>query len=70
MIWVNIDKPTKRYVIHASRSCQYVVQKAETNYKGVDTLKRDGGWISFDSRANALARYGKQFSNFDLIDHC
>lgn len=61
MIWVNVDKPTKRYVIHTSASCQYVTGMAETRYKGINELKRDGGWVAFDSRSNALARHGNNF---------
>lgn len=70
MVWVNIDKPTKRYVVHSTSSCQYVNRKAETSYKGINELKRDGGWVAFDSKGNALSRHGRQFGDYELIEHC
>lgn len=70
MVWVNIDIPTKQYVIHAVHSCHYVSRQSESPYKGINELKRDGGWVSFDSKSNALSRHGKQFSDYELIEHC
>jgi hypothetical protein len=49
MIWVNLDKPTKKLTIHTNLSCIYVLNKKETPNKGIGKLKRDGGWISFTS---------------------
>ena len=46
--WVNVDKPTKRCVIHRE-GCKYEQAKSETPFKGISKLKRDGGWVSFDS---------------------
>lgn len=48
MLWVNVDKPTKRCVIHR-QGCQYEQDKSETPHKGIGELKRDGGWLSFAS---------------------
>ena len=49
MIWVNVDKPTKKLTIHTNPNCIYVLNKKETLNKGIGKLKRDGGWISFIS---------------------
>jgi len=48
MFWVNIDKPTKRCVIHRD-GCKYEQAKSETPLKGIGELKQDGGWVSFAS---------------------
>jgi hypothetical protein len=53
MIWVNVDKPTKKLTIHTNLSCVYVLDKKETPYKGIEELKRDGGWISFNDEDEA-----------------
>ena len=53
MVWVNIDKPTKKITIHTNENCTYVVDKKETPYKGIEELKRDGGWISFNGEDEA-----------------
>lgn len=70
MVWVNVDKPTKKYTIHAARTCTYVLKMAPTPFKGVEELRRDGEWLSFTDVANALARYQKQYANYTLIEHC
>lgn len=44
MVWMNIDKPIKKCTIHQDSSCTYVKNKKETQYKGIEELKRDGGW--------------------------
>ena len=53
MIWVNVDKPTKKLTIHTDPSCEYVLNKRETNCKGIEEMKRDGGWVSFDNLEKA-----------------
>jgi len=52
MFWVNVDKPTKRCIIHRE-GCRYEQAKDETLLKGIDELKRDGGWIFFPSIGEA-----------------
>lgn len=52
MIWVNIDKPTKKITIHTDPNCIYI-PKGETPYKGIERLKRDGGWLSFSTLSEA-----------------
>lgn len=50
--WLNVDTPTKRCVLHRA-GCPYAQAKAETPYKGIGHLKRDGGWIGHRSEADA-----------------
>ena len=45
IVWVNIDKPTKKCTIHTNDRCQYVINKKETSLKGIENLKTDGGKI-------------------------
>lgn len=70
MIWVNIDVPARRYTIHESSVCRYVLRKKRSLLHSLDWLTRDGGWLSFDSMANALARQQKQYPDFDVVEHC
>ena len=46
--WVNVDKPTKRCVVHRE-GCRYEQDKSETSLKGINELKCDGGWFCFAS---------------------
>lgn len=50
--WMNVDKPTKTCVLHIE-GCLYEKQKKETKWKGVGSLKRDGGWLRFNSPQEA-----------------
>ena len=52
MPWLNIDKPTKRCIIHTD-DCVHVIGKSETSLKGDGELKRDGGWLEFDTPEKA-----------------
>ena len=53
MVWVNIDKPTKKITIHTNENCTYVIDKKETPCKVIEKLKRDGGRISFNGEDEA-----------------
>jgi len=68
--WVNVDKPTKTCTIHV-RGCEYDNRKIETEYKGIGNLKRDGGWLPFESLKEAQdyckERWMKQ--RFRIISH-
>ena len=56
MVWVNIDKPTKRYVIHQEK-CGYV----ELFAKKRDKSKYAGGWFHFPSLREAEALYHEEW---------
>jgi len=51
-VWVNVDKPTKKCTVHGE-GCIYERRKAETPLKGIQHLKRDGGWLAFDKLEEA-----------------
>ncbi|MBO8171581.1 MAG: hypothetical protein H0Z33_06815 [Bacillaceae bacterium] len=70
MIWMNVDRPMKTCTIHADPVCPYVRKKRETDYKGVERLKRDGGWLSFDSLLEAREYHLSQFDDYSLKQHC
>jgi hypothetical protein len=53
MVWVNIDKPTKKCTIHSNMRCQYVLRRSETPLKGIGEIKRDGGWLPFETMIEA-----------------
>jgi hypothetical protein len=67
-VWANIDIPTKTYTIH--KDCNYVARKRETQLKGIERLKRDGGWLSFKSRQKAKKHRKNDYANFKIVEHC
>ncbi len=50
--WMNVDHPWNRCTLHRS-GCRHEQAKRETSYKGIEYLKRDGGWLSFPSDRDA-----------------
>lgn len=69
-VWLNIDKPTKKCTIHGSPNCIYVTGKAETPNKGIDELKRDGGWLRFHNEYKAADYQQLHFPDYNLHKHC
>ena len=69
--WVNVDGPLKSCTLHAL-GCTYEMKKAETDYKGLRRIKRDGGWLPFDNPAAAERHCGAEFSklNFKKCRSC
>ena len=69
--WVNVDLPTKRFVLH-NPDCAYVDKKVETDYKGLLQIKRDGGWLSFETSAAAeqYRRENHPQTNFRRCEVC
>jgi hypothetical protein len=70
MVWVNIDIPLKSCTIHAELHCIFVEKKKDTPYKGIELLKRDGGWISFVDSEEANRYCQDQYPGYKLIVHC
>ena len=70
MVWLNVDKPTKKCTLHMNSSCTYMQKKSETPYKGIGHLKRDGGWLSFNDVKQATIYQETNFPIYQLIDHC
>lgn len=56
MVWVNIDRVFKTCTIHMER-CRYVSYyvkgEGKPQFKGIEELKRDGGWFSRNSIGEA-----------------
>jgi hypothetical protein len=67
-IWINIDDPTKKFTLH--HHCQFTEKIKETPYKGVNTLKRDGGWLQVVSLRAAEKLYENSYSNYSFVNHC
>lgn len=70
MIWLNIDKPTRKCTLHANSQCTHLLKKKETMYKGLGRLKRDGGWLYFGSTRVAVLYFQGNLSGYELITHC
>ncbi|RLI77103.1 hypothetical protein DRP05_11185 [Archaeoglobales archaeon] len=70
MVWVNIDKPTKKCTIHTNPDCVYVIRKQETLHKGLEKLRCDGGWLFFSTLEDAESFCKARFSNYSVIRHC
>ncbi len=71
MYWLNIDRPTKRSVLHTG-GCRHAQAKHETLHKGVGQLKRDGGWLSFTTQDEAqdVVRRDLQPDGFMSLIRC
>jgi hypothetical protein len=61
MFWLNADKTTNIYKLHRV-SCRYGKPR-ETEYKGVDKMKRNGGWFKFASFEDAYRFYTRKKIN-------
>jgi hypothetical protein len=66
-VWVNIDHPTKRFSLH--RVCIFNEKMAETPFKGVGTLKRDGGWILLENMDAAVNLYVEDYPEYEFDYH-
>ena len=69
MVWVNLDKPTKRCTIH-STDCRFVLKKQETRHKGLGKLKRDGGWLYFETVEEAEEFCNERYPDYKVSRHC
>lgn len=49
--WVNVDLPTSSYRLHKV-ICPYCTPR-ETSWKGIESIKRDGGWYEFETKNEA-----------------
>ncbi|WP_147535466.1 hypothetical protein [Bacillus marasmi] len=67
-VWINIDHPTKRFSLH--KVCIYTDKMSETPYKGVGTLKRDGGWLQVKNLQAAEDFYADYYPHYEFVNHC
>jgi hypothetical protein len=55
MFWLDVDLPAQTAILHRGE-CIHVAPKA-TERKGVNEMKADGGWFSFESAGAAMRFY-------------
>jgi len=70
MIWLNVDKLTRRCTLHTDGSCPYWQKRRKTQLKGLGRLKHEGGWLNFFSTEQAMLYYQNNFPDYEFIDHC
>lgn len=63
MFWMNVDKVFKKCVIHreACPWVDWVRNEGKPEFKGIGELKRDGGWLAFDSVREAENRWREEW---------
>jgi hypothetical protein len=52
MFWLDVDLPAQTATLHRSE-CMHVFPKA-TDRRGVNKMKSEGGWFSFNSAGEAM----------------
>lgn len=67
--WLNIDLPTKTVTLHRL-NCTNVISRKESIYKGINILRRDGGWLYFESKDDADLFCVNQYAGYKKIPHC
>jgi len=70
MFWLDVDKPTKTATVHRDECVHAVPGGGEQ--KGVNEMRRDGGWFSFDSVGEAMRFHKEQQLTGRVImcSHC
>lgn len=67
--WLNVDFPTKISKLHKSR-CVHEQNKKETSLKGIGKLKRDGGWLYFETQEDAEKYWQENLKNRTRLEFC
>lgn len=69
--WMNVDVPTQKCTIHRI-GCEHELRKYETNKKGIEKIKENGGWLSFQSLPAAEMHYRNHYQqrNYALSLRC
>ena len=70
MIWLNLDKSTKKCTIHTNIKCRYILNKKETRLKGINTIKKDGGWISFPDLSSTEEFCMSEYIGYSMSNCC
>ena len=55
MFWLDVDNPTQTATLHTGE-CIHITPKT-TDKKGVNQMKIDGGWFSFNTVGEAMRHY-------------
>ncbi|MDC3417593.1 hypothetical protein [Aquibacillus salsiterrae] len=61
-MWLNVDFPTKKLTLHEN-TCIFIPSK-ESKHKGIYGFLRDGGWLYFDTRYEALIETAHKHPGF------
>ena len=64
---MNVDIPTKSF-LHVE-GCRFEVNKKATLLKGIEEIKKDGGWFSFPSLSEAKKYFEQKYPNKTLFTH-
>lgn len=62
-MWLNVDIPTKKVTIHED-DCRYI-PKGDSKYKKLNGLLRDGGWLNYKNREEALLEYEHNYREYE-----
>jgi hypothetical protein len=68
MFWLNVNYPTGIWKLHTG-SCRYC-KPVETLVKGVNEIKENGAWISFESPVKARIYFEKNSKNDSIWQPC
>lgn len=69
MFWMNVDTVFKKCVVHREECpwVDWVRNEGSPEFKGINELKRDGGWFSFDSIEEVESDYRQNWEPRDYI---
>ena len=70
MAWLDVDIPIKLCTYHSDEGCKYVLEKEEMKHKGVGEIKKDGGWVHFESLMAANRYHDEKYPEFAFFQHC
>lgn len=71
MVWLNVDKPTKKCTVHRDENCRHVLRwSGGTGLKGGGFESTDGGWLEFATEAELRAWVSQNRPNFDVSTCC
>jgi len=68
VFWLNVDKPTGAWKLH-KKSCRFC-KPNETYLKGVNHMKKDGGWFEFESYQSAYKFCETDRKHFEYWQPC
>jgi hypothetical protein len=60
---LNVDRTIKKVTIHKD-GCSYIPSE-DSKYKKINGLIRDGGWLHFKNREEALFEYEHYYKEYE-----
>ncbi|MBP2242632.1 hypothetical protein J2Z40_003209 [Cytobacillus eiseniae] len=61
-MWINVDHPTKKITFHLD-DCIFI-PTADSKYKKVNGLLRDGGWLYYKDLQEAQSYYEDNYKKY------